>query len=584
MELRHIPLEDLKPATVNVRHGNQTPDISDILPSIRKRGILQPLLVRPNGKGYEIVAGRRRFFAATMAAKETGKADLIPCAIMEKGGDAAAVEASLLENIARLPMDPMDQYEAFARLAKQGKEVADIAETFGITERMVKSVLALANLILAIRTLYRKDEIDASTLRILTMASKAQQKEWLKLRKDEEAYAPLGEQLKRWLFGGDNIRTSAALFDLADYKGEVVTDLFGEDSYFADSNLFWQMQDEAIETRRQTLLDKGWTSVEVFERGQYFSEWDYEKTAKKDGGRVFVTIRHNGEVAFHEGYVTRREARANELRANGQNTTDAGNKPVKPEITKAMQTYLELHRHALVRADLLKHPAIALRLAVAHMIAGSGHWSIRPEPQRAQKPEIAASVQGSGSQQEFDKEREAVLTLLDINTDRAELVRHNGDSYPAAMLFMKLLTLPDAEVMRVMTFAMAETLQAGSCIVEAVGVHLGVENKGRWRADDVFLDLMKDKATINAVLESIGGKQVAGTNATKTGKVQKGIIADCLKGENGRKKIKDWTPNWLNFPFESQTDTPIESTGIGAEWLRVAGMVGQREDAAVRTK
>ncbi|MEX0343336.1 MAG: ParB/RepB/Spo0J family partition protein [Rhizobiaceae bacterium] len=177
MELRHIPLEDLKPAAVNVRNGTKPPDVSDILPSIKKRGILQPLLVRPNGKGFEIVAGRRWFFAATTAAKETGKADLIPCAIMEKGDDAAAVEASLLVNIARLPMDPMDQYEAFARLAKQGKEVVDIAETFGITERMVKRVLALANLVPAIKALYRKDEIDASTLRILTMASKAQQKE-----------------------------------------------------------------------------------------------------------------------------------------------------------------------------------------------------------------------------------------------------------------------------------------------------------------------------------------------------------------------------------------------------------------------
>lgn len=588
MELRHIPLEDLKPATVNVRHGSKPPDVSDILPSVKKRGILQPLLVRPNGQKngtmrFEIVAGRRRFFAATMAAEETGKADPIPCAIMEKDDDAAAVEASLLENIARLPMDPMDQYEAFAQLAKQGKEIADIAETFGITERKVKRVLALANLVPAIKALYRKDEIDASALRILTMASEAQQKEWLKLYKDEETYAPLGEQLKRWLFGGDNIGTSAALFDLTEFKGEIVTDLFGEDSYFADSNLFWQMQETAIEARKQAYLNKGWASVEVFERGQYFSEWDYEKTTKKHGGRVFVTIRHNGEVTFHEGYVTRHEARAKERRANRENTTDVGNKPVKPEITKAMQTYLELHRHALVRADLLKHPAIALRLTVAHMIAGSSLWLIRPEPQRAPKPEIAASVQSSVSQREFDKEREEVLTLLGINTDRAELVRHNGDCYPAAILCAKLLALSDAEVMRVMTFAMAETLQAGSCIVEAVGVHVGVEAKGSWQPDDVFLDLLKDKATINAVLESVGGMQIAEANAKETGKVQKSIIADFLKGENGRKQVRNWTPNWLNFPFESQTQLPIESTRIGAEWLRAASAFSQCEDAAVRS-
>jgi len=81
------------------------------------------------------------------------------------------------------------------------------------------------------------------------------------------------------------------------------------------------------------------------------------------------------------------------------------------------------------------------------------------------------------------------------------------------------------------------------------------------------------------VLESVAGMPVAEANVKETGKVQKSIIADFLKGENGRKQVKDWTPNWLNFPFESQTDTPIESTSIGAEWLRVAGAFDGREDA-----
>lgn len=64
MELRHIPLNELHVATANVRHKSKKPDLSDILPSIRKRGILQPLLVRPDPEGFGIVAGRRRFLAA----------------------------------------------------------------------------------------------------------------------------------------------------------------------------------------------------------------------------------------------------------------------------------------------------------------------------------------------------------------------------------------------------------------------------------------------------------------------------------------------------------------------------------------
>jgi ParB-like chromosome segregation protein Spo0J len=57
MDMQHIPLSNVKVSTVNVRHGRKSPDVSDILPSIRARGVLQPLLVRPNGEGFEIIAG-----------------------------------------------------------------------------------------------------------------------------------------------------------------------------------------------------------------------------------------------------------------------------------------------------------------------------------------------------------------------------------------------------------------------------------------------------------------------------------------------------------------------------------------------
>jgi ParB family transcriptional regulator, chromosome partitioning protein len=53
MELMHIPLSELAIAKVNVRHGVKKADYKDLIPSIKERGILQPLLVRKNGRGYE---------------------------------------------------------------------------------------------------------------------------------------------------------------------------------------------------------------------------------------------------------------------------------------------------------------------------------------------------------------------------------------------------------------------------------------------------------------------------------------------------------------------------------------------------
>jgi len=176
MQLTHIDLGKLSIAAVNMRHGRKAPDVSDILPSVRARGVLVPLLVRPNGspESFEIVAGRRRYFAAKTIADEQGEIAPLPCAVMEPGDDAAALEASLIENIARLDPDEMSQYKTFGRLIKEGRAVAEIAATFGITERMVNQRLALGNLLPRIKDAYRNEEIDAQTIRHLTLTSKAQ--------------------------------------------------------------------------------------------------------------------------------------------------------------------------------------------------------------------------------------------------------------------------------------------------------------------------------------------------------------------------------------------------------------------------
>src|SRR3546814_7352639 len=71
VKLDFIPLDKLSVSKANMRHGKKPPDISDILPTVRARGVIQPIIVRPNGgpDSFEIVAGRRRFHAATIVAR-----------------------------------------------------------------------------------------------------------------------------------------------------------------------------------------------------------------------------------------------------------------------------------------------------------------------------------------------------------------------------------------------------------------------------------------------------------------------------------------------------------------------------------
>jgi len=160
---------------------------------------------------------------------------------MEAGDDAAAIEASLAENIERLPMDTIDQFKAFSNLIAQCRTVADIAVEFGVTERLVEQRLAIANLYEPILNAFRRDEINGGDIQLLTMATKAKQKAWWKLVNNEEEYAPTGRQLKSWLLGGSQIPTKNALFDFADFKGAIQSDLFGEDSYFRDPDQFWTL-------------------------------------------------------------------------------------------------------------------------------------------------------------------------------------------------------------------------------------------------------------------------------------------------------------------------------------------------------
>jgi ParB family transcriptional regulator, chromosome partitioning protein len=557
MELMHIPLSELAIAKANVRHGVKKADFEDLIPSIRQRGILQPLLVRKNGKGYEIVAGRRRYLAVQSLEKEGVEIEAIPCAIMAKGDDAAAVEASLIENIQRLPMDDMDQFEAFQRLLKEGRTIEEIASVFGVTEIMVKRRLAIANLSPKIRTAYRAEEIDGETLRALTLASKQQQKDWLLLFEDSEQHAPRGTNLKRWLLGGSQIPTTNAIFDITTYKGEIVSDLFGEESYFANPDTFWKLQLEAIAKLKASFEANGWTRVEVMEQDQRFNEWDYEKTAKKKGGAVFICVSDRGEIEAHEGYLTRAEVRKTEAKATG--TPNQHAKSEKPELTEPMQNYVELHRFAAVRLELLNHPQIALRLVLAHMIVGSNLWMVKPEPMKAAKPEIGASIAANPATTTFEERRRELLTLCGFEEDRSELVRPNGDDYSLASLFARLLKLPEEDVLRLLALAMAETLASGTATAEATAM-ITSATLNDWRPDDTFFELLAGKDVVQALLTDIASPAVADGNKGETTKVQKGIIKDFLHGTNGREHKMDWLPPYFQFPPKAYT----ERGGIGA--------------------
>lgn len=566
MQIDHIPLDHLSVARLNMRRGRKAPDISDILPSVKARGVLSPLFVRANGKPdhFEILAGKRRYYASLEAAKEEEAPRALPCIVLGSGDDAEALEISMIENLLREDPDEVTQWESFTRLVKEGRSVEDIAATFALTELKVKRILALGDLMPPIREAYRAEEVDAATVRHLTLASKAQQKAWLALYEESEACAPRGSQLKAWLFGGASIATSVALFDLDTYKGQIVTDLFGEEGYFADPDAFWEAQMAAVEARKADYFEAGWADVVIVPVTGHFATWEYERTGKRKGGRVYIQLRRDGEVVFHEGFVSRREAEEAERRARGETT-----KPARPELTSTLASYIDFHRHAAIAARLAGTPTLALRVMVAHAIAGSPLWSVRSAETASRNEAISASLAAAPATQALAETRSRVQALLGLDETRETLCqdRYGADLVP---VLHALLALADEKVMEVLALVMAETLSPGSEAVEYLGEYLAVDMADHWQADEAFFGLLRDKEVMGALLAETAGDAVASANAGEKGVTLKGLICDHLNGANGRARVERWVPRWMTFPPAAYTErggVPMVSASRRARWM-----------------
>lgn len=580
MKLKTIPLELLKISKLNMRAKASKPDISDILPNIRAHGIHQTLLVRPEGDMFGIVAGRRRYHALLQVAEETGEGIEVPCGILDSEDDAVAIEASIIENMARLPATELEQFAAFKKLKSAGRSVSDIAVHFGVTDLKVKRILALANLKPAILKFYEQGEIDVKTIRLLTMASKSKQAEWMKLAKHEEQEAPTGHWLKTWLTGEEQITADAALFDMKDYKGAVLTDLFGETEYFSDPDMFWELQNPKIAEMVSEYEAQGWP-VDLLERGQRFQNWNYVKRSKESGGRVFISVAMDGIVTAHEGYLSAETAQKIQAILTNNDGKSEKRKTTKPEMSAPLADYVALHRHGAVRATLLSHTGIALRLCVAHMLVGSELWTVEAQKTTTRKEATTESVAGSQGAQTFETEREAIYEILGVEQAQGSYFTPKclttGD---IVELFAKLLELDDKTVLRVLTFAMAESLEAGTRIIEALTYVVPVDMTTLWQPDDAFFDILRDKKVINAMVKEIAGKRTADAAFTDTGKAQKQIIRNRMAG-HGAEANPDWRPRWMRSDVTHYLDrVTCPPAQANAAIAKIMGGKNKAKDAA----
>lgn len=566
-KLTEVPLSLLSLSPLNVRkHGAR--EIASLAQSIRSHGLLQPLIVRRDGDGYAVLAGGRRLKALHQIAKADDTADPVPVIVVTGYDDASAIEASLAENIERLPMDELDQYAAFAALVKEGRSEAAIADAFGVTDVIVRRRLALARLIPDIHRLYRAGAIDAETLKLLTLAPRERQKAYVALARDPEAQLPPRWQLKAWLLGGAEIDTRHALFDEKDYKGDIGGDLFGEARYFLDADQFWRLQNEAIARLRDDLTAKGWAAVDVIGPAEAFYPHQWQEVRKTDGGHAVIAVTANGKVEVMKGLMRpedarkaqRRNAKADEAPVGDEAPASAASD--RPELSAPLANYVDLVRLVSVKAALIKEPKIALRVLVAHLLGSSAHITIAAEPAAAMNEATAAAIAALPASQAASEAKEIARALLGLAEDDP-LIARGYDPTRTMQILETLLALSDAEVVRIAALVITEALALGTGMIDRLGALLAVDCRKGWQADDALLDLVRDREVTGALLADVIGDKAAVSYLTDTGPKKKEIIRAALTGKD-RKKVENWQPRWLAFPQGRYTDRQLTARSPAA--------------------
>ena len=166
-ELRHIPVELIKP---NPRQPRQEFDEGALLAlaeSVRERGVLQPVLVRPVAGGtYELIAGERRWRAAAIAGF-----DRVP-AVVRPHDDAASLELALIENMAREDLNPVEEARACSLLVEElGLTREDVGRRVGRSRVAVSNLMRILDLPDDVLDLLSEGTLSEGHGRALLMAS-----------------------------------------------------------------------------------------------------------------------------------------------------------------------------------------------------------------------------------------------------------------------------------------------------------------------------------------------------------------------------------------------------------------------------
>ena len=155
-QIREIPVSKILPNPAQPRLSYDEDSLTELADSIREHGVLQPILVRPSGSKFELIAGERRWRASGMAGRES-----IPAIVVEFD-ESTALEVSIIENLQREDVSPLEEAAMFRKMTDAfGYSVRQLAQKVGKDKGYVENRLRLTEAPADIRELVslRKDTI-----------------------------------------------------------------------------------------------------------------------------------------------------------------------------------------------------------------------------------------------------------------------------------------------------------------------------------------------------------------------------------------------------------------------------------------
>ena len=163
-----VDIELIRPDDGQPRRKFDETSLDELAQSIRNQGLLQPLLVRREGKGYRLIAGERRW----RAAQRAGLSD-VPVLVRE-ANDAEAFELALVENLQREDLSPLEEAEGYRRLLEERKWTQEqVAERVGKERSTVANAMRLLALPAEVKQLLEGGDLDMGHARALLGVAKS---------------------------------------------------------------------------------------------------------------------------------------------------------------------------------------------------------------------------------------------------------------------------------------------------------------------------------------------------------------------------------------------------------------------------